>query len=48
MQDGAIAANRDGQIISGATGKDDEHMSSGGSYKTRRGEKGMTILKNLE
>ena len=48
MQNGALAANGDGQSISGATGKYNEHGSSGGGYKTRRRKKGMTILKNLE
>ena len=48
MQDGALAANRYGKIISGATGKDSEHRSSGSSYKTRRSKKGMTISNNPE
>ena len=46
MQDGALASNRYGQSISGATGKYDEHGSGGGSYKTRRRKKGVTILNN--
>ena len=45
MKDGAIAADRDGQIILGATGKDADH---GSGYKTRRRKKGMNILNNPE
>ena len=48
MQYGALANNGGGQIIYGATGKDAEHSSSGGGYKTRRRKKGMTIPNNLE
>ena len=48
MQDGALVADRDRQIISGATGKDSEHGISSRGYKTRKRKKGMTILNNPE
>ena len=48
MQDGARADEGYGKRISGATGKDDEHGSSGGGYKNRRSKKGMTIPINPE
>ena len=48
MQDGALAADRDRQSIFVATGKDAEHRSISGGYKTRRRKKGMTIPNNPE
>ena len=48
MQDGALAADKDGKIIHGATDKDADHGSSGGGYKIRRRKKGMTIPNNPE
>ena len=48
MQDGALAADGDVKSISGATGKDAEHGSSGGGFKTRRKKEGMTIPNNPE
>ena len=48
MQDGKLASNGDGKGISGETGKDAEHGSSRGSYKTQRRKKGMTIPNNPE
>ena len=48
MQDGTLAANGYGQRISGATGRDSEHKSRGGGYKTRERKKGMTIPNNPE
>ena len=48
MQDGALASYGDGQGISIVTGKDADHGSSIGSYKTRRRKKGMTIPNNPE
>ena len=48
MQVGTIAADGDGKSISGATGKDAEHGSSGGGNKTQRKKKGMTIPNNSE
>ena len=48
MQYGALAANKYRQRISGATGKDTEHGSSNGCYKTRRRTKKMTILNKPE
>ena len=48
MQDGALASDREVKSISGATGKDAEHRSSSGGYKTRRKKKGMTIQNNPE
>ena len=48
MQYGALDPDRDGKIISKATGKYAEHGSSGGGYKTRRRKKGITIPNNLE
>ena len=48
MQDGSLASDRDGQGISGATGKDAEHSSRSGGYKTRRRKKGVTIPNNPE
>ena len=48
MQDDTLVSNGDGQDISCATGKDTEHESSSGGYKTRRREKGVTIPNNPE
>ena len=48
MQDGALATDGYGQSIYGAMGKYSENRSSGSGYKTRRREKGMTILNNPE
>ena len=46
MQYGTLAATRDGQSISGATGKDAEPRSSGGGNKTQGRKKEMTIPNN--
>ena len=48
MQDGTLASNGDGQGTSRATGKDANHGSSSGGYKTIRRKKGMTNPKNPE
>ena len=48
MQDGALDSHVDGQGISRATGKDAEHGSRSGGYKTRRGKKGINNPKNQE
>ena len=48
MQNGALFANVNVQSIFGATGKDSEHGIRGGGYKTRKMEKGLTILNNPE
>ena len=48
MQDGALAADGGRQSVYVKTGKDDEHRSIGGGYKTRSMIKGMTILNNPE
>ena len=48
MKYGSLAADRDSQIISGATGKYPEHRSSDGSYKTGGRKKWMTIPNNPE
>ena len=48
MQDGSLASDRDGQGISGATGKYANHGNSSGGYKTIRRKKGMTNPKNPE
>ena len=48
MQDGALASDGYGIDISGATGKDAEHRSSNGGYKTQRRKKGTNIPNNPE
>ena len=48
MKYGALSSNRDGKGRSRATGKDVDHMSRSGGYKTRRRKKGMTIPNNPE
>ena len=46
MQDGALASHGYGQGISREAGKDDDHGSISGGYKTRRRKMGMTIPNN--
>ena len=46
MQAGALSADGDGQSISGAAGKDNEHGISNGGYKTRSRKRGVTIPNN--
>ena len=48
MKDSTLADDGYGQIISGTTGKDAKHGSSGRGYNTRRRKKGMTIPNNPE
>ena len=48
MQDGALASDGDGKIISGETGKYDEHGSISSGYKTRRRKKEVNIPNNPE
>ena len=48
IQYGALDADGDVKIISGATGKDADHRSSGGGYKIKRRKRGATIVNNPE
>ena len=47
MQYGALASDGYGQSISGATGKDSDHRSSSGGYKTEMRQKNVTMPNNL-